>query len=215
MRNGRSAAPSWYWRMFHRGKPAGPVKHALFSHPAPPCPRHVRAFLLRRAQAFFEADLLAQEEAPDSGATARYPLSAHLGNELIQRQIRLRLDQRQQKLRAPPTARCSPRLGCATASLAKALNPDHRRTGTDIVIFGRLSPRNPAFDPCNHPPPHVWRIRPCHRSASQNGSILIDSLFKAPSGISQFNRAGTCSRRLRRCHPTGPQTPKSSKIHAA
>src|SRR5580692_8677453 len=36
---------------------------------------------------FFEADLVALEEAPDSGATARYPLSAHLGNDLIQRPI--------------------------------------------------------------------------------------------------------------------------------
>jgi hypothetical protein len=31
----------------------GRVKHALFSHPAPPCPRHVRTFLLRRAKRFF------------------------------------------------------------------------------------------------------------------------------------------------------------------
>jgi hypothetical protein len=31
----------------------GRLKHALFSHPATPCARHVRAFLLRRAQSFF------------------------------------------------------------------------------------------------------------------------------------------------------------------
>ena len=35
-----------------QGQP-GRVKHALFSHPAPPCARHVRAFLLRRPQSFF------------------------------------------------------------------------------------------------------------------------------------------------------------------
>jgi hypothetical protein len=29
------------------------IKHALFSHPAPTRPRHVRALLLRCAQAFF------------------------------------------------------------------------------------------------------------------------------------------------------------------
>src|SRR5437764_2627890 len=29
------------------------IKYALFSHPAPACPRDVRALLLRRAQAFF------------------------------------------------------------------------------------------------------------------------------------------------------------------
>ena len=31
----------------------GRVKHALFSHPAPPGPRYVGALLLRRAQGFF------------------------------------------------------------------------------------------------------------------------------------------------------------------
>jgi hypothetical protein len=29
------------------------IKHALFSHPTPACPRHIRALLLRRVQAFF------------------------------------------------------------------------------------------------------------------------------------------------------------------
>jgi hypothetical protein len=31
----------------------GRIKHAPLSHPAPPCPRHVRTFLLGRPQAFF------------------------------------------------------------------------------------------------------------------------------------------------------------------
>jgi hypothetical protein len=31
----------------------GRIKHALLSYPAPPCPRHVRALLLRGAQLFF------------------------------------------------------------------------------------------------------------------------------------------------------------------
>ncbi len=32
---------------------SGRVNHALFSHPTPPCPGHVRSLLLRRPQAFF------------------------------------------------------------------------------------------------------------------------------------------------------------------
>src|SRR6516164_10920126 len=38
------------------------IKHALFSHPASARPRHVRALLLRRAQAFFEGDLVDSRE---------------------------------------------------------------------------------------------------------------------------------------------------------
>src|ERR1019366_2459480 len=116
--------------------------------------RRARATSVRSCSAarrlFFEADLVALEEAPDSSATAGYPSPAHLGNDLIQRQIRLRFDQSQQKLRVFLQRRDAPapRLGRATASLAKAFNPDHRCTGTDIVIFGRLSPRTTAFDPC-------------------------------------------------------------------
>ncbi len=34
---------------------SGRVKHALFSHPTPPCPGHVRSLLLRRPQAFLVA----------------------------------------------------------------------------------------------------------------------------------------------------------------
>src|SRR5436190_18582817 len=41
------------------------IKHALFSHPAPACPRHIRALLLRRAQAFFESNVVTLKEAPD------------------------------------------------------------------------------------------------------------------------------------------------------
>jgi hypothetical protein len=32
---------------------SGGIKQSLLANPAPPCPRHVRPFLLRRAQAFF------------------------------------------------------------------------------------------------------------------------------------------------------------------
>src|SRR6516165_2885866 len=46
------------------------IKHALFSHPASARPRHIRALLLRRAQAFFEGDLVTLEQAPDCRAAA-------------------------------------------------------------------------------------------------------------------------------------------------
>ena len=77
----------------------GRVKHALFSHPASSRPRHVRTLLLRRAQAFFKRDLVALKEAPHRGATTRKLALAHRTDDLVQRQIRLHLNQRQQKVR--------------------------------------------------------------------------------------------------------------------
>jgi hypothetical protein len=47
---GRADAPV-FWRRSHRR--VRRIKHALFSHPAPARLRHIRALLLRRAQAFF------------------------------------------------------------------------------------------------------------------------------------------------------------------
>src|SRR5262245_5898344 len=55
------------------------------SHPTPSRPRHIRALLLRHAQAFFESDLVALEEAQPgchcqefcACASSKRPLSSH------------------------------------------------------------------------------------------------------------------------------------------
>jgi hypothetical protein len=48
---------------------------------------------------FFEGDLVALEKAPDGGTTAGNPSLAHCINDFIQRQVRLPINQPQQKLR--------------------------------------------------------------------------------------------------------------------
>src|SRR4029077_16095813 len=77
----------------------GWVKHALLSHPAPPRPRHIRPLLLRRPQTFFDADLVALQEAPHRAATTGDPSLVHRGDDFIERQIRLPSNQRKQKRR--------------------------------------------------------------------------------------------------------------------
>src|ERR1700756_5504766 len=59
------------------------IKHALFSHPAAARPRHVRALLLRCAQAFFESNLVTLKEAPDRGAAASHLGLAHRQNHFV------------------------------------------------------------------------------------------------------------------------------------
>jgi hypothetical protein len=78
----------------------GRVKHALFSHPPPSRPRHVCAAPVPpRAALFFERDLVALKESPYRGATAGDLVSVHHGKHLVQRQVRLFVEQSQQKLR--------------------------------------------------------------------------------------------------------------------
>src|SRR5262249_10978290 len=69
----------------------------------------------------------------------------------------------------------APRLSRTAARLPKALDPDNRRAGTDIKLLGRRAPRRPAFNFRNHSRPHVFRVGPRHRPASQN-RIYADRL---------------------------------------
>src|SRR5262245_14342980 len=90
--------------------------------------------------AFFKRDLVSLKEAPYRSATARNLVPAHHRNDLVQRQVWLLIDESQQKLRVLLQWRDAPapRLGAATAALAKALHPDHRRARADFIVFGRL-----------------------------------------------------------------------------
>src|SRR5262245_27737459 len=58
-----------------------------------------RALLLRCAQAFFESNLVTLKEAPDRGAAARNLVLAQRKNYFVQREVRLLLNQTQQKIR--------------------------------------------------------------------------------------------------------------------
>src|SRR6185369_10238540 len=75
------------------------IKHALFSHPTPACPRHIHARSCSAAcTLFFESNLVTLEEAPDCRAAARNPVLAHYQNHFVQCQIRLLLNQTEQKI---------------------------------------------------------------------------------------------------------------------
>src|SRR5262249_52814029 len=116
---------------------------------------------------FFEADVVALEEAPHGSATACDPALVHLTHPLIQRQIRLLLNQREQPGRMYLQWRRAPaaRLGCATPSLVKALYPFDCRTWADVELLGCLTSRSPAFDPCDHPHANLPTICLPHASS--------------------------------------------------
>src|SRR4029077_2134053 len=97
-RAGRVAASIWVGGRAHRGTPAGPRQTCpvLASSVAAPAPR-LRAAAPPRSGFFFKRDLVALKEAPHRGATTRKLALAHRTDHLVQRQIRLPLNQRQQK----------------------------------------------------------------------------------------------------------------------
>src|SRR6516165_1779019 len=132
---------------------------------APPRPRHIRPFLLRRAQAFFDGDIMPLEKSPDRGATAWNSLLAHRRNDFVQGQIRLLGYQSQQpfhvllqRRRASAAQLCS-----GASSVTPALQPPHRRTGAQAEAFGRFPPRCSGHDGFDNAFPQVIRIGLRHR----------------------------------------------------
>src|ERR1700722_8061270 len=136
--------------------------------------RRARATSARSCSAarrlFFERDLVPLEEPPDRRTTARNFELTHHPDDLVQRQVGLQFNQCQQKVRVLLQRRHAPTagLGGTAASLAKALHPDHRRTGAHFVVLGCLPPRSTAFYAIDYPLAHVRGVCPRHRPASQS-----------------------------------------------
>jgi hypothetical protein len=96
---------------------------------------------------FFEADPVAGEQPPDRAVAAGDPSLAHCDHDFIQRQIRLLGNQGQQPIRVLFQRRNAPtgRLSRDTSSFLPALQPFHRRTGTDIQAFSRFASRRSRY----------------------------------------------------------------------
>ena len=136
-------------------------------------------------RAFFKRDLVPLKKPPYRRPTAGNLALAHRTDHLVQCQVRMLIDQRQQKFGVLLQRRDTPAppLGGATASLAKALHPNHRRAGADIVIVRCLTARCSALHPPNHSRPHVRRIGLRHRSPPKNESTPLDSFIDQSKGI--------------------------------
>src|SRR5262249_8054447 len=177
---------------------SGGIKHGLPSLPASTCPGHVRAILLRGTQAFFEADVVALEESPHGSATACDPVLVHGRDHLIQCQIRLFLDQREQPLRVCLQWRRAPaaRLGCATPGLAKPFT--HLTAALGLMSSCSAASRREA-------PPSTRAITRMRMSTEYafgmvrppDESMPPDSPIYRSLGILRFYSARTCSSSFR------------------
>src|SRR6187399_3060912 len=126
---------------------------------------------------FFESNLVTLEETPDRRAAARNLVLAHYQNYFVQCQVTLLLNQTQQKshMLLQPRDASAPRFGRAAARLSKALDPDDRRTGTNLKLLGCLAPRSSAFHFRNHALTHVRRIGLRHCQPPKSESMPTDS----------------------------------------
>src|SRR6266436_7231590 len=160
---------------------------------------------------FFEADDVALEEAPHGSATACDPVLVHRRDHLIQRQIRLLLNQREQPRRMYLQWRPAPaaRLGCATPSLVKALHPFDCRTWADVELLSCLTSRSPAFDACDHPHANVRRICLRHGSAPETNQCRQTRPFTGPwescDSIRQEHALAPARQSFRSAHPDRSQ----------
>ena len=158
---------------------SGQIKHALFSHPASPCAGHVHSLLFRRRRLFFEADIVPLEVAPHRATAARDPSLAHRRDDLIQRQIRVVGNQRQQKVgvRLQRREATTARLGRDASGFMPPLHPFDCRTGAHVEPFCCLAPRCAELDPL----PPLARVTPKNMVSAWTPSPKIESTCPTPS----------------------------------
>ena len=102
---------------------------------------------------------------------------AHRRDDLVQRQVRLLGNQRQQKFRV-----LLQRRGAAAAwlcrnapGLLETLHPNHHHAGAEPIAFGSLTPRGTGLNVFNHSATQVDGIGLRHRSLPK-GESIADSL---------------------------------------
>jgi hypothetical protein len=130
-------------------------------------------FCLAARRLFFEGDLMTLEEALYRAAAAGNPSLLHRRDHLIQRQVRLVRDQREQTVRVLLQRRRARAawLRGALPRVAKALYPFDRCTGADLEVFRRLTPRSAAFNARNDASGDICRICSRHRSTPKFESM--------------------------------------------
>lgn len=121
---------------------------------------------------FFNRNPVALEKAVHRGAAAENPVFAHPRDDLVQRQIRLRLEQGKKPVRVSLQRRDAParRRRRDASSSPPPLMPLDRRTRAYLDPIGSFPARRAGFYLFNHTHAHVHRARPHHRSTPEKPS---------------------------------------------
>ncbi len=141
---------------------------------------------------------MALVEPPQRGAATPDSGSRHCRDDFIERHVGLLGDQLKQEFRMLIERRdTSAARFCFDASgRAPTLHPNHHHTGTDLVAFGYLAPRRPAFDRFNNPHTQILRIRLRHLvpPANQCARFAHCQTLGNPPKSTRFNSTGKRSK---------------------
>src|SRR5450759_1199360 len=135
---------------------------------------------------FFKGDVVALERTPKRAAAAGNPPLPHCNDELVERPVRLFIDQSEYPFRVVLQRGPAPaaRLGRTDSVLPPRLQPSDRRTDADIKAFRRLTSRRSHLNRFDHPFPQIRRIRYGHgappKAESHAKTLPIPGLWESP-----------------------------------
>ena len=142
-------------------------------------------FRLAARRLFFEGDLMTLEEALYRAAAAGNRSLSHCRDHLIQRQVRLVRDQREQTVRVLLQRRRARAVRLrALPRVAKALYPFDRCTGVISNCSATSRREVPLYNARNGASADICRICSRHRSTPRIRINAIDSLIHGPLGRS-------------------------------
>lgn len=122
---------------------------------------------------FFERDAMTIEESPERAAAARNPSLVHRRYKLVQRSVRLLINQGKDSRgivfqgRSATTAR----FRCTHPMITPTLQPSYCRTGTDLKALGRFTSRRSRFHCFDNSLTQVTRQRFRHPGSPQGESM--------------------------------------------
>src|ERR1700680_3361917 len=162
----------------------GRIKKALLPNPASASAGDVGALALCRPQTFFDGDAMASEKSGQRAAAAWDTPLVKRRNDLIQREVRLLADEREDLPRVLLQWRSTPSTGhgFGSAVFTKALHPPDRRTDADIKLFCRLPSGCSFFHKVDDARSQLTRIRSMHWPALRRINAL-DSHLRGVLGI--------------------------------
>src|SRR5262245_34596697 len=139
---------------------------------------------------------MAIKNPPERAAAARYPSPVHRRKKLIQRSIRLLVNERKDALGIvfQNRAAAAPRFRCTYPMITPTLQPLDRTAGTDFKALGRLTSRRSRLHCLDKSFAQVTRQRFRHPRSSHSESMPTDSSVKPLWESARFKPGGICSR---------------------
>src|SRR5271169_5061877 len=130
---------------------------------------------------FFDGDAVAGEESGKRASACRHSPLSQRQDHLIQREVRLVMNEGKDPLRVLLQWRCTPSTGhwLGGPVIAEALHPSNRRTDADVELVSRLTSGRSSFHQPNDSHSQLTRIRSMHWPILRRINALDSHLQRA------------------------------------